>query len=366
MTQPSTSGTDDTEDSGNSSVGDQLRIGREANELTVQDIAARLHLDTKTIRALETSRFEDLGASAYVRGYIRNYAHLIERDPEPLIRQFDASASDAPPVRPHADSRPATQASSSDNLVKAVTYSIIALLVILLGIWWQTQYHGEPENPGDNALAVPAPAPTTAPVLNEPRKPNLVPVPALPQTPEPPDDADTSTGNLDPVPNEIPAELIDRVPAKMVSRELAQEPFEMSNGADDSFSDGGTQQPADFAQVVSTDAIAMTLELGLPEDLLVVKTRAEAWLEIYDASGTRLHFDLVSAGRRIAVTGERPYRLLLGNSPTVVVQYQDTILDLTPFSVRSVAHFHVGAEGKLISSVTEAGDTSESTEETDE
>jgi cytoskeleton protein RodZ len=356
VNDPTSSDVGDNEESAALSIGAILRNHRETAGLTVQDVAARLRLDIETIRILEASRFEELAASAYVRGYIRNYARLFGVEAEPLIRQFNTGASAPPAVRPYAESRPPTQASSSDSLVKAVTYAVIAILVLLLMIWWQTQFRDKSEPASEQQSGAP-----DATIMAPPKQP-----PQLAPTPRPefsPDaDLPASTEDLPPVPDPQAApdgDSSENAGVTFLGSEApansAEQPGNVLLESPAPIIDSGAGVdglPGDIpSSVATTFAINMQLEPNLPAGMLVIKTRAEAWVEVYDANEKQLHYNLVSPGRRLTLTGARPFRLRLGNSPEVVVQYQGTILDLTPFSTGGIARFHVGAEiGPTVSS----------------
>jgi cytoskeleton protein RodZ len=46
---------------------------------------------------------------------------------------------------------------------------------------------------------------------------------------------------------------------------------------------------------------------------LALQFREDSWVEIYDASGARLFYDLAAAGTERALRGNAPLRILLGN-----------------------------------------------------
>ena len=132
------------------SVGHILRARRREQDLSAQEVATQLHLDPRVIEALENDAFDQLPASIYVRGYIRNYAKLVGADGEHLVRLYDqAGAEEEPEIIPEV--RHPTQTSSSDKPVKVVTYLITLVLVILLVAWWQSNFLiSQPGTPAAN------------------------------------------------------------------------------------------------------------------------------------------------------------------------------------------------------------------------
>ncbi len=59
------------------SPGELLRRERERRMLSLQRAAEDLHLDTVTVEAIESDRFQALGAPVYAKGHLRKYATLL-------------------------------------------------------------------------------------------------------------------------------------------------------------------------------------------------------------------------------------------------------------------------------------------------
>jgi cytoskeletal protein RodZ len=58
---------------------------RKEKGLKLSDVAEKLKLTSDVIRKLENSEFENLAAYPYVRGYLINYANLLQTDPQRYI-----------------------------------------------------------------------------------------------------------------------------------------------------------------------------------------------------------------------------------------------------------------------------------------
>ncbi|MEE4251033.1 MAG: RodZ domain-containing protein [Alcanivoracaceae bacterium] len=90
--------------------GERLRSGREALGLSEADIAARMHLSVSYIRALEADDYERLPDAAFVRGYIKNYAKLVNLPADELANLFkqinqESRAEEPAPSPPEPVSR---------------------------------------------------------------------------------------------------------------------------------------------------------------------------------------------------------------------------------------------------------------------
>lgn len=70
--------------------GRMLRDQRLRRELSVGDVADGLHLDARTIDALERDDYAGLPPVTFVRGYLRAYARLLELPDDEVLKRFDA------------------------------------------------------------------------------------------------------------------------------------------------------------------------------------------------------------------------------------------------------------------------------------
>ena len=68
-----------------SSPGAALAAARAAQGLTIENISAKLKLTSFQIKAIEADDFSVLPGTVFARGYVRNYARLLNLDAEPLM-----------------------------------------------------------------------------------------------------------------------------------------------------------------------------------------------------------------------------------------------------------------------------------------
>jgi len=77
-------------DDNNLSPGARLRQARERKKLSLQEIAEQLFLDVNLVEKLEANNYESLAAPPiFVRGYMRNYAKLVDIPEEEFLESFD-------------------------------------------------------------------------------------------------------------------------------------------------------------------------------------------------------------------------------------------------------------------------------------
>jgi|TARA_B100001142_G_scaffold313738_1_gene350501 cytoskeletal protein RodZ len=86
MTEP------DNKSPSSMSSGEQLRAARMGYQWAIEDVAANLNLTVDVVRALEAGDHTNLPEPAFVRGYLRAYARLMEID-ENLVLKGNAESS---------------------------------------------------------------------------------------------------------------------------------------------------------------------------------------------------------------------------------------------------------------------------------
>jgi cytoskeletal protein RodZ len=71
-------------------VAEQLCVAREAQKLTVNQVADKTKIRTDHIRALEEGNFSVFSAPIYIRGSVKNYAVLLKLDVPKILADLDA------------------------------------------------------------------------------------------------------------------------------------------------------------------------------------------------------------------------------------------------------------------------------------
>jgi len=67
------------------SIGEKLRLARERNNLTIEQVARETHVARRFLKALEDEEFSAFPGETYAMGFLRSYAEYLGLDPEELI-----------------------------------------------------------------------------------------------------------------------------------------------------------------------------------------------------------------------------------------------------------------------------------------
>ena len=120
------------------SVGGYLRAAREAKGLSVAEVAKMLKLSARQIESLEADDWQRLPCTTIIRGFVRNYARLLDINVEPLMGELDrARLPGAPelevPVGTPVRMRDGQRADRRDFLRFGAGFSV---LVLALGAYF--------------------------------------------------------------------------------------------------------------------------------------------------------------------------------------------------------------------------------------
>lgn len=70
------------------SVGERLRLAREAKSLTLEDVAMQTRIPIRHLRSIEDSQWDDLPAVTYTVGFARSYANAVGLDGAEIGREL--------------------------------------------------------------------------------------------------------------------------------------------------------------------------------------------------------------------------------------------------------------------------------------
>lgn len=77
-------------------LGHILREARENKGLTLGQVQAEIRINTKFLAALEEGEYHLLPSPVHVRGFLRNYAHFLGLDPQPLLARYEVRQKEKP------------------------------------------------------------------------------------------------------------------------------------------------------------------------------------------------------------------------------------------------------------------------------
>lgn len=151
------------------SFGRALAAAREARGLTRSDVAAHLRLQLRQVKAIEEEDLAALPEGPFVRGFVRNYARLVDLPAEPLLSLLNAKLRPTEPLQAPASGSKAfspIQRLPHEPMAGrlAIGGAVLALIVFAVFGWWtmRPQQHTEPAARTEAAPAAAAAAPSSS------------------------------------------------------------------------------------------------------------------------------------------------------------------------------------------------------------
>lgn len=147
------------------SVGRQLRLAREAAQLSRDEVAHALKFSPRQIGFLEADNYAALPGATIVRGFVRSYARLLKLDADALLRQLEPVIPSMPAeVRPPDNMGIASQPRGVRELSPLVTVALVLLLAATMLVLWHFFGPASPQTQTTTAMPGQATTPVQMPV----------------------------------------------------------------------------------------------------------------------------------------------------------------------------------------------------------
>ncbi len=277
-------------------IGVLLVNSRNHAALSQADVADQINLPIRIIKALEEDDFEQLPASTYVRGYLRNYARAVEADAEDLIAAYNEQH--------HVEAEISPRASLTYSYDSAILWSTAAVFTILVGLlvnWWVDEKQLPEQNiEVVNNTSVTVPSNTEIQLTTQVAK--------------------TPTKNADVTVASTIEEISSPLPPQEDEAQAANSSTEeMLN--------------ADVEQAMEEESLNPNLvTMSDGSDVLTVTYVEKSWTEIKDADLNPLMQGLIEPGVVRNLSGKAPFHIFLGNSPGVVIEVNGQYFDHSEYN----------------------------------
>jgi cytoskeleton protein RodZ len=134
-----------------STVAEQLRLAREARQLTIEQVAELTKIRTDRVRALEAGQYDSFSATIYIRGSVKNYARALKLDEAKLLAALDAELkgtekfSEPPPLveikKNYLDTLLLLLAKVNWKLAFAGIAVLSLIVLAAVGVWAWRHHH---------------------------------------------------------------------------------------------------------------------------------------------------------------------------------------------------------------------------------
>ena len=314
-------------------LGEILQQERLRRGLSEKEIADRLHITKHYVRALEANSFEKLPGAVFAKGYIKNYALLLNLDASDLIRLYEEFSRTQSAV-----SEPQLGRNTRRKLDRNKFWLVVSVLVFVGGFTLLWLYHNfvtknevdgagtRPSPPGLTQVTTSTAAAEPGRASTPPQVPRSSPVVSVGPESKPISDANViavlaaiAVGNPQ---NTAPSTPIESVTIAAGNREI----------------------DALVVAVASSLENSRLIEIGSAgEDLLRITFSGESWIEVNDGESRQIYRDLREAGDVLEITGNAPFNILLGDAVFIRMSLNGSEIDVsTKIRIDNSARLIVG------------------------
>lgn len=305
-------------------AGGMLRAAREASGLHIAALAVSMKVPVKKLEALEADRFDDLPDAVFVRALASSVCRTLKIDSASVLEKLPASGTqrlsteerglNAPFHSPGDVGRvtvPTGMLKPAPLLVIALLFGAVALLFVpdlKIADSQSKQVAVSEQSPSDNVQS-----PTSREVVPE--------VPKAMVFSEP----------VQAVPIVQPVVSVPAVVSVSSEKVVAVPP----------------SVPSSAPPVVKTDAqVVKTEEKGSPQvvvipNLVTLKAKNTAWVEVVDSKGTVQVRKTMAAGESITASGVAPLSVVVGRVDAIDVEVRGKPFSLVGIGIDNVARFEV-------------------------
>lgn len=344
-------------------LGEVFLAARNAKNLAQKDVSNNLRLSVKQINALENNDFTSLPQPMITRGFIRNYARLLELDVEPLLASYRARVPDDSPVALTVQSsmRQVMSKERSNSWFKYV-FGVILALMFFLAWFFYADYAQKPEvksveKPKETALATPAPVAIPLPEVALPAAERLA------EGAEAPTDAvnsvssSASSGAVNDAAQTSAVQSVQQITTQPVTQtsQLPKEASVDSNIPKENTARTAqvpvTSQAAPAGQVNAVDATkadaakntlkknnAIESNMIAPTKKGAVAVTKQTWVRVSDKTGAVIYEKMLAANSEDGFDGMPPFKVLIGNASGTTLTFLGKPVDLTSATKNNVVH----------------------------
>jgi len=296
--------------------GRMLKEAREMRELSEQQVADKLNFRIKLVQNIEVDVFDRSLPEAFNRGYLKNYAKLVNISEAVVLNSYDQLAEAQSQCAGMQSFSKGTEKQAEHKMLMWITYLILAILFTATVVWWF-------QTPSEQ------PAPIVADTVEISKVENNATEQANLTNEN--SSTDLSSAQNPKTVNNVANVITDE--ASTIAQNINKTVpvgVEMDSPINDT----------NIPKVNSTNVNAVD-ESVLNTTIANVEFTfsGDCWVNIYDATGERIAWGVKKSGYIMQISGQAPFSITLGKPELVQIDYNDVSVDMTAFNAGNIAKF---------------------------
>lgn len=298
--------------------GQILSEARKALSLSQEDVAKNLNFRLKLVQDIESDNFDKSLPTTFNRGYLRNFAKLVNVSEEDVLTSYDVLGVAEKQGAEMQSFSQGTQRQAENSRIMWMSYLIVAIIVGSTLVWFF-------QEPAKISSSV-APELTEASAASvKDAKSSELSVESLSI------DKNNSSGesNLEPqsVNNNEPDNIEEQNSLSVdvnTAIESTTQPLSQNSA------ETNVQTQVALIEEATRDTINKTVAFTF---------KGDCWVNIYDATGEHIAWGVKKSGYVMKIEGVAPFSITLGKPELVAIEFDGNNIDMSQFNRGNIAKF---------------------------
>jgi cytoskeleton protein RodZ len=316
-------------------VSEMLTRARESLGLSQKEVADHLYLTHSFIVYIDEGAFEKIPKPAFIKGYLRSYAKVVELNGDEIIARYESvlKAAQTSVEFKNVTEETVGSVNFTGPVLQAGLIGLVAVIVVIALVWWIA-------SSGDGSVSDNAETPVvvsqqqTVPdayeytLENEQAAFDFIIQDQVAGEAEV-EEVEKGIGNI--VPPDIAARGVED---GLLEESDTGDGLENISGAvdeatepDEELSSGFLTKEVSLVRIRDGDTNYITLDAGGIDEIEITFSN-DCWLEIEDGNGDSIYGDLNRSGDVLRVFGIAPFDLLFGRATDVSLTFNGHEIDI--------------------------------------
>ena len=298
--------------------GQILSDARKKMGLSQEDVAIKLNFRTTLVNEIENEVFDTSMPETFNRGYLRNYAKLVNVSQEDVMasyEQLNVAKTQASELQSFSKG---TEKLAESNRIMWISYLILAILIGSTVVWWM-------QNNTAEGLKETAETKKESAGNIEIQQPDLL-------------EKTTISSMLVPtVENTNTESIIEKTSAPNAT--LNQDSLNITNPVMQIENVQVNEEAAMQTESPLVNDVTEKTELEVTSTNVTFTFSGDCWVNISDATGERIAWGVKKLGYVMKISGQAPFNVTLGRPELVAIDFSDEIIDMSQFNAGNIAKF---------------------------
>lgn len=291
--------------------GEMLADARKLLGLSQQQVADKLNFRVALVNDIELDKFDTLLPATYNRGYLKNYAKLVNVSIADVLASYELFHEAEKQNSEMLSFSKGTKKEAENNLLMWISYLILAALVGMTILWW---LQGEKRGTVSQKVQT-----EQSPIVK----------------------MGTSSENIDKNQLSDGAILLDNKNINDVNTEDETLASESDLTIDDALTLNLDEDINESTELDNSLADINPKVSDGPIVNAIFQFSGDCWVNIYGASGDRIAWGIKKSGYVMNIKGQAPLSVTLGKPELVFINFEGQSIDMSKFRKGHIAKFNL-------------------------